>query len=327
MLANSFDVHVVSTDPEPFGSELQNVSTVFGGDQHKTLLGGSRALNAYLQDYQPDAVVQVTNPPLHGVIAGSLSCQHGIPFVYRYAGDRFTVYKLSQGITKLIRFGLNNVLGRIPLRLAKGAIAMGPSGWNRLVTRNMASDSTTILPPPVCSTRFKKNGPTANIPVPENRSVVLVVGRLTYLKGSETLQRIIPLTVDRREDLHFVVVGNQTKDIELPDNYKNHFTCVGPVEPIDVPNYFRRADLLLHPSLTEGLPRVIAEALLTRTPVVARNVGDVAYATSNTFDTERELIQMLVNYESLKIDKGNMFSRTALQSEYKEYFRSLSNGS
>jgi glycosyltransferase involved in cell wall biosynthesis len=133
--------------------------------------------------------------------------------------------------------------------------------------------------------------------------------------------------VERREDIHFVAVGDQTNTIELPNGYHDHLTYVEPVNPQEISNYFRRADLLIHPSLTEGLPRVIAEALLTNTPVVARDVGDVAYATSNTFETDRELVNMIEDYESLNIDKSARFSRTALRSEYIEYFTKVSNNS
>ena len=48
-------------------------------------------------------------------------------------------------------------------------------------------------------------------------------------------------------------------------------------------SYFNACDILIHPSETEGLPRVIMEAMILRKPVVANAVGGVSDYILNGF--------------------------------------------
>lgn len=51
----------------------------------------------------------------------------------------------------------------------------------------------------------------------------------------------------------------------------------------NVINYFNACDILIHPSETEGLPRVIMEAMILKKPVVANAVGGVSDYILNGF--------------------------------------------
>src|SRR5690606_12981946 len=71
---------------------------------------------------------------------------------------------------------------------------------------------------------------------------------------------------------------------------------------INKPNvieYFKKADLLLHPSSTEGLPRVALEALAFGKPIIANSVGGVTDVVINNytgFITDFNNIDQYVNY-------------------------------
>jgi glycosyltransferase involved in cell wall biosynthesis len=53
------------------------------------------------------------------------------------------------------------------------------------------------------------------------------------------------------------------------------------VEPEDVRDALRGADVLLHPSLSEGMPTVMLEAMACALPVVVTDVGGVREAVTD----------------------------------------------
>lgn len=87
-----------------------------------------------------------------------------------------------------------------------------------------------------------------------------------------------------------------------------------------MPKYFRAADLLIFPTYNEGLPRVVTESLASGTPIVARDVANIASATENPFDELEKFIEMVVDLDSLPIDDVTPFTREPLKSQYIAFF-------
>jgi glycosyltransferase involved in cell wall biosynthesis len=83
------------------------------------------------------------------------------------------------------------------------------------------------------------------------------------------------------------------------------------------------ADLLIHPSLTEGVPRVLLESLAVNTPVLARDVGDVESVTDNTFRTDDEFIEHLTELEDVALDDITPFTQKNLTPVYQRFFEQL----
>lgn len=104
------------------------------------------------------------------------------------------------------------------------------------------------------------------------------VGGFSFEKNHEGLLRIFRSVVKKHSNAHLWLVGDgplrksieeKTTELNLLDSV--HFT--GFVNnPLD---YIAHAQLLLLPSIIEGLPGVILEAMLYNTPVVAYNVGGI----------------------------------------------------
>lgn len=293
--------------------------SVFGTSASDTLRGQFQALSQYLNSHTPRLLLQITDPPVHGTIAGILAYRHDVPFIYRYSGDRFYEYRVANGRERLSAFALGAVLGRIPIRLANRHIALGPTGKRRLIARGVAPERITILPPAVDPSRFTDSG-SIPLDVPDDRKIVLYVGRLSQLKGAETLGRVIPTVLDHRDDVQFVCVGPVEEDLDIPESAREHVTLVGRVPPEDIAAYMAAANLLVHPSLSEGLPRVLLESLAAGTPVFARDVGDVASITDNTFESDEELAAELISLESIPLDDVTPFTPEQLGSVYRDFF-------
>lgn len=120
----------------------------------------------------------------------------------------------------------------------------------------------------------------------DNSRVLLCVGRLSREKGQTDLINAFPKILDRAGDmgLRMVLVGEgpERSRIEaLCRNLKlaNFVKLVGQQD--DINPYYGIADIFMLPSLSEGCPNVLLEAMAAGVPVVATAVGGVPELVTN----------------------------------------------
>jgi len=108
------------------------------------------------------------------------------------------------------------------------------------------------------------------------KKIVLFVGYLKPVKGIEFLLEAIGQL--RRGDVELWLVGDGESKAFLKSMVDQlgvagmcHFAGARPHDTI--PIWLAAADCLVLPSLSEGLPTIVVEAMFSRTPVVATNVG------------------------------------------------------
>lgn len=105
--------------------------------------------------------------------------------------------------------------------------------------------------------------------------LVLTIGRLIDVKGHHYLLDAMPTVVDRHQDVRFLWVGGGPLEQELRDRVRtlgldDHVHIAG--QRNDIPDLMAAADLLVLPSLVEGLPLVVLEAMAAELPVVGTRV-------------------------------------------------------
>jgi glycosyltransferase involved in cell wall biosynthesis len=118
------------------------------------------------------------------------------------------------------------------------------------------------------------------IGIAEPAFVVGCVGRLSPVKGIEYLLRAVSLLVHERgmQSIHAAVVGGGPLQRSLEMLAQNlgisrHVTFLG--ERHDVPSLLRLFDVFAMPSLHEGIPMALLEAMRAGCPVVASAVGGI----------------------------------------------------
>jgi glycosyltransferase involved in cell wall biosynthesis len=104
------------------------------------------------------------------------------------------------------------------------------------------------------------------------------VGRLTAVKGQESFLVAAQLLLKKRRDLHFLVVGDGPLSGRLQSRAKefgidNRLTFLGHRD--DTYDLMRAMDIFVLPSLHEGIPMVILEAMALARPIVASRVGGI----------------------------------------------------
>ncbi|HEY3383879.1 MAG TPA: glycosyltransferase [Vicinamibacterales bacterium] len=113
-------------------------------------------------------------------------------------------------------------------------------------------------------------------------AVVLGIGvRLTDQKGITYLLKALPKVVARFPRVVLVVAGEGPLEEDLRVEAEHlelagHVKFVGP--RTDMPELLKVFDLYVLPSLWEGLPMVLLEAMAAGCPIVATNVGGVSSA-------------------------------------------------
>jgi glycosyltransferase involved in cell wall biosynthesis len=322
MIGDEFDLHLVTSCPDAFPGYTDHGYSVYSGVEGDTLRAEIRLLRRYLDAQSPDIVTHIGDVPVYGNIIAALKDEDS-KFVCRYSGDLFTEYKHQTGLEAAKILLLKNGFGRLPMRYADRIITMGPREKRRIVDRGAPAPKVKILPPPIDRSRFERTGSPAELDVDEMGPIALFVGRVSRLKGAETLERSVPAVLERRPDLEFVFVGERQFEFDLPDRYEERVWFTGRVPPNEVPAYFDAADVYVHPSLTEGVSRSVLEALACDTPVVVRDVGDLAYATSNIFATDDDFVEMVADFENLAVDSCVKFTMDALEPKYVSAFRDV----
>lgn len=118
-------------------------------------------------------------------------------------------------------------------------------------------------------------------PLSNNPLKIIYVGYLRYAKGIDTLIEVIKRLEERHFNYQFHIVGDgdmYSTLHQLVDDLKidNHICLYGHIDNRDrLLSLLRSSDLFFFPSLSEGSPRVVIEAMSQGCPVLSTPVGSL----------------------------------------------------
>jgi len=129
-----------------------------------------------------------------------------------------------------------------------------------------------VIPNGVDSSEFKPGGTRD----PKGPKRIACVGRLIHNKGVQFLVEAAPLVLASHPDVEFVIVGEGPMREHLVRmteklGVKHAFRFVGKVP--SVADVLRECHLFVRPSLTEGMPLTVLEAMACGLPVVASSIS------------------------------------------------------
>lgn len=114
--------------------------------------------------------------------------------------------------------------------------------------------------------------------IKDKRNLVGYIGRLTQGKGILNFINAMPLILEERKDIAFLIGGDgplfdeiksELEDKGLHDKVK----LTGWIAHEELPDYLNELNVLVLPSYSEGLPNILLEAMACCTPVLATPVG------------------------------------------------------
>ena len=194
---------------------------------------------------------------LIGALAAKLSRK---PFIVRAVGSDLRVHSQSF---------MGKVAVLLTFRIASGVICVSKDLEN--VAQRLGAKSTAVIPSPLMLPYSNETN------VRRKDRQIVSVGRLVPIKGLSYLIRAMVHV----KDGSLVIIGDGperrklellSRHLELSDRV--FFTgWIG--ERSTILKYLRQATVFVLPSLSEGRPRVLIEAMACGLPVIATNVGGV----------------------------------------------------
>jgi len=115
----------------------------------------------------------------------------------------------------------------------------------------------------------------------QNNSVIGFVGELREKKGLKTLLNAYAL-VNKKQPVTLLIVGEvrQGEDKKVFDDFQqsnpnSQIIVTGYISPKDLPAYYSLIDIFVHPSLRDGMPNAVLEAMACGKTIIATPVGGV----------------------------------------------------
>lgn len=207
-----------------------------------------------------------------GFAAVLLGREFKLPVVCTVHGSDIIVYpqqsRMTHWATRWALQGLTRLIA-VSSDLEKKALALARTAGVRVI-HNGAD--------PAVFKTWSKAEAREKLGLPPDKKVVLFLGHLTSVKGVEYLLNAVSRLPHSKLMLALVGDGDlrldlvaMAKKLGISDVCK--FTGHRPHD--EIPLWLSAADCLVLPSMSEGLPTVLVEAMWCRTPIIATRVGGI----------------------------------------------------
>jgi len=190
-----------------------------------------------------------------------------------------------------------------------------------------------------CATKEYRNI-REGLQIPVKNKVIGTVGRLSQEKGHRLLLDVGNRIIKQYPDVTFLIIGDGPLRGELQKEFNSSpFIFTGLRN--DLPALYSIMDIFVLPSLTEGLPMVLLEAMASRLPVIASRVGSIPdviqdkktgflVSPGGSEEIKKAILYCIENYEEAK-DIGNKgfervnanFSSAQMAREYAKVYHAI----
>lgn len=198
-----------------------------------------------------------------------------IAFAHGYTNDNF-------------KMKIYNRLDLLILRHADIIVAVSSSMKLFLTMNGINCSRISIIPNAVDKNQLVPsincNDLRISLGIKETESIISVVGRLGPEKGHAVFLKAFREVLRQFPQTKALIIGDGQERQKLVDfseqtNITQHVIFTGHVNnPAD---YYQIIDLLVIPSLSEGLPNVLLEAMVLGIPVIATSVGGIPEIIDN----------------------------------------------
>lgn len=170
------------------------------------------------------------------------------------------------------------------LKKANGIVAVSNVLKNKIVSFGIAPEQVQVIPNGINEDSFRPMSQQEcrnKLALPIDKKIVLFIGSLEEVKGvGYLLDAFSQLNKKYPEELCLVMVGQGSLERQINSEINKLgldkvVTLIGGVLHDEIPLWFNACDVFCLPSIREGMPNVILEALACKKPVVATRVGGI----------------------------------------------------
>jgi glycosyltransferase involved in cell wall biosynthesis len=251
-------------------------------------IGRVLSVRRLLRTRRPDVLETVL---FHSDLVGRLAAVGtGVPVVTRLVNTDYDPIRLQDPALRRARFHVARVLDGWTARHLTRRLYANSEAVRAAAVRDLRLDaaSVTVIPEVRDGIRLGRPGPErraaarAALGLDGSQEVLVTVGRQDYQKGHVYLLEAMARLVPSRPGLTLLVAGrpgDSTPRLEARCatlGVDGHVRFLGHRE--DVPEVLAAGDLFVFPTLYEGLPGAVVEAMALGLPIVASDIGPVREA-------------------------------------------------
>lgn len=147
--------------------------------------------------------------------------------------------------------------------------------------QKICSRDVSVIPNGIDSERFEnlsRESIRKKLKIEDNEKIITFVGTLRPVKGLKYLIKAMKFMIEENKNVKLMLVGDGEEREELESlvedfGLKERVEFIGRVQNEEIPQYLVTSDVFVLPSLSEGFPVTILEAMASELPIVATKVG------------------------------------------------------
>ncbi|QYJ67302.1 glycosyltransferase [Flavobacterium litorale] len=154
----------------------------------------------------------------------------------------------------------------------------------------------------VSSENVDKNGLRKKLGLPSDKFIIGHTGRYAEAKNHHFLLNVAKGIISQDDSVLFVLIGNDTDKLMLlveQLGIVNNVLILG--YKSNIPEYLKAFDMYFFPSVTEGQPNALIEAMISGLPVIASDIPpirecmpqEVSFSLIDPYDVESTVIKLI----------------------------------
>jgi glycosyltransferase involved in cell wall biosynthesis len=198
----------------------------------------------------------------------------GISHVITMHGSRYYAHRLRRRLALRLAIGCSDHVVAVSRQLAEH---LSQDLWIRSSRIRTIPNGVHLAAEPQSSIR-------AELEIGSADRLIVTIGNLYPVKGHRYLLEAFALLADQFPGLHVAIAGRGELESALLARadelrLRDRFHLLGLRS--DIANLLAGADVFVLPSLSEGLPLALLEAMMVGRPIVATDVGEVSVALAD----------------------------------------------